>query len=151
MSLRVFLVEDEPLVRRGLELLLSREPGVEVCGHASRQSEALAQILTLKPDLAIVDLRLAEGRGVDLIKELRAFGPSPKIIVFSMHTQALQVRAVLKAGANGFVGKEEGTESLLQAVRTVMQGKSFLTEAIASMLKAAPPNLRNGTSADTKI
>ncbi len=142
MRTRVFLVEDEPAVRRGLELLLNREPDLEVCGHAARQSDALAQILASKPDLAILDIRLEEGGGLDLVKELRRFGATLKLIVFSMHAQSSQVRAALSAGANGYVTKEEGSENLIQAIRTVLEGKPFLTEAVAH--KLAKEDLNSG-------
>ena len=142
-KVRVFLVEDESIVRRGIELLLCREPAFEVCGHAGRQEDALKQILTLNPDLVVVDLVLKEGNGFELMRELRAFGAKAKFVVFSMHSMVSDVRNALRAGANGYVAKEEGSEHLLEAMREVMLGGCFLTEAISRELakhkRDAPP------------
>ncbi len=145
-NVRVFVVEDEAAVRRGIELLLCREPNFELCGHATRQDDALRQILTLKPDLVIVDLVLKEGSGFDLIRELRAFGASPKILVFSMQSQASDVRSALRAGANGFVAKEKGAEYLVEAMHSVMSGNLFLTGAAAQESSNHKPNLNSGAS-----
>ncbi len=145
-KIRVFLVEDEAVVRRGIELLLAREPAFEVCGHASRQDEALKQILARKPDLVIVDLVLEEGSGFDLIRELRAFGALPKILVFSMHSHASDVRTALRAGANGYVAKEKGAEYLVEAMHSVMSGKLFLTGAVTQESGKHKPNLNSGAS-----
>lgn len=127
MHIRVFLVEDQPAVRRGLELLLNNEPEVEVCGQAGQEDVALAQMLELKPDLAIVDLNLKRGSGLDLIRELRASSPRPRILVFSMHNHAARVGAAMRQGADGYLAKDKGSEDLIEAVRTVMAGETFLS------------------------
>ncbi len=142
MAVRVFLVEDEPSVRRGLELLLNREPDIQICGSAPGQQEALRRILALKPDLAIVDLSLKQGSGLDLLRDLHAFKAAPKTLVFSMHGQAGDVRSALRAGANGYVTKEDGTEYLVDAIHAVLLGKCFLTEAVAQ--KLGNKNLNSG-------
>ncbi len=131
------------MVRRGLQVLLEREPGFEVCGQATTQKEALKEILASKPDLAILDLRLREGDGLELIRELRAFGSRCRLLVFSMHTEVGRVLAALRNGADGYVTKEEGSEYLIQAVYALMQGKSFLTEALAHKVAAAGPEHRS--------
>jgi DNA-binding NarL/FixJ family response regulator len=143
MSTRIFVVEDEPTVRRGLELLLKREPGWEVCGYASKQSDALKQILQLRPDLAIIDLTLEEGSGLELIRELRAFGATLRVLVFSMHTQTSNVRTAMRMGADGYVTKEEGAESLTDAIRVLMQGKPFLTEAMVQRVGKSAAELQS--------
>ncbi len=142
---RVFLVEDEAAVRRGIELLLNREPDLEICGTAAGQDEALKQILKTRPQLALVDLCLAQGNGLDLVRELRAFGPDPKILIFSMHRDISKVRAALRAGANGYIAKEDGAEYLSSAIHTVLLGKCFLTETIARKLEE-PGDLNSGAS-----
>ena len=130
--IRLFLVDDEPVVRKGLRLLFSREPGLEVCGEAGTELEALAGILSQRPDLAIVDLSLKEGDGLALIKRLHRLGPAPKILVFSMHEQAYFAVTAVAAGAHGYVLKEDGTEQLLQAIQEVMKGKCYLSSRMAS-------------------
>ena len=131
-KIRVFLVDDHPAVRRGLELLLSREPDLEVCGQAAGARNALKQVLAREPDLAIVDLTLREGNGLKLIADLRAHHPKLRIVVFSMHEQAHTIREAFKAGANGYLTKDEGAAKLIEAIRAVMRGDSFLTKPAAS-------------------
>ncbi len=125
--IRLFLVDDEAAVRRGLELLLSHEPNLEVCGSAGSLTEALQQILLLKPDLAVVDLRLRHGDGLKLIRKLRRSVPGLKLLVFSMHQEPSLAEAALRAGADGYVTKNEGTEKLVEAVACVMAGKPYVT------------------------
>jgi DNA-binding NarL/FixJ family response regulator len=142
MSTRVFLVDDEPAVRKGLSLLLGREEDMEICGEAGSATDALKQMLTLKPDLAIIDLSLDKENGLDLIKDLSSFGTKPRILVFSMHSESSYIRAAFGAGADGYVMKEEGTERLLDAVHTLVRGKQFLTEALAAKLGSRSEELR---------
>jgi len=130
--IRLFLVDDEPMVRRGLRLLLELNPGLEVCGEAAGEHEAQEGILTMRPDLAIVDLSLKEGDGLALISQLHTIWPELKIVVFSMHNQAHFASSAFAAGAHGYVLKEEGTERVLQAVQVVMRGRRYLSEPIAA-------------------
>lgn len=130
--IRLFLVDDEPMVRRGLRLLLGLEPGLAVCGEADNQHDALQGILALQPDLAIVDLALKVGDGLTLIKQLHPLCPALKILVFSMHDQAHFAASAFAAGAHGYVLKEEGTERVLQAVQVVMRGQRYLSEPLAA-------------------
>ena len=129
---RLFLVDDGPLVRKGLRLLCSVQPDLEVCGEAAGELEALAGILALHPDLAVVDLSLKEGDGLALIKRLRQQCPTLKILVFSMHDQAPFAAIAFALGAHGYVIKEEGSERLLQAIEVVMSGKVYLSDQIAA-------------------
>ncbi|HEY5912983.1 MAG TPA: response regulator transcription factor [Verrucomicrobiae bacterium] len=124
-KIRVFLVDDHPAVRRGLELLLSREPDLEVCGQAAGARNTLKQVLVCEPDLAVVDLVLREGHAFKLIADLRAHHPRLKILVFSMHDHANFTKRAFAAGANGFVAKDDGAALLIEAIRVVMGGGSF--------------------------
>ncbi len=130
--IRLFLVDDEPVVRRGLRLLLSGDPGLEVCGEAGTERDALAGIMASRPDLAVVDLSLKEGDGLALITHLHGVRPSLKLLVFSMHQQADFAAAAFAAGADGYVLKEEGAERVLQAVRRILRGKRYLSTRIAA-------------------
>jgi DNA-binding NarL/FixJ family response regulator len=145
--IRLFLVDDEPVVRRGLRLLFSHEPGLEVCGEAGTELEALEGILSEQPDLAIVDLSLKEGDGLALIKRLHRLRPTTKILVFSMHEQEHFVATSLAAGAHGYVLKDEGTDQVLQAIQEVMKGKCYLSPRMAA--KVARPALHSGPGART--
>lgn len=124
---RILIVDDHPLMRKGLAQTIADEPGMEVCGEAADINEALRKIEVLKPDIAIVDLSLGDGgNGLELIKDVMAMHPSVKILVSSMHDELLFAERVLRAGARGYVQKDEDTSTLLQALRRVNDGGVFL-------------------------
>jgi two-component system, NarL family, nitrate/nitrite response regulator NarL len=138
---RVFLVDDEPIVRRGLRLLFNLQPGLEVCGEAGGEHEALEGILALKPDLAVVDLTLKEGDGITLIKQLRQLCPALKMLVFSMHDQVHYAATAFAAGAGGYVLKEDGSERVIEAIDLVMRGERYLSERIAAKAPDLAPRV----------
>jgi DNA-binding NarL/FixJ family response regulator len=121
---RIFVLDQEPVVRRGLELLLSRQFDLEICGSAGTAERALAKILMLKPDLAVVDLGLRSASRLKLIRRLRKYCPEVKILVFSMEDKLSFVRLALHAGAHGFVPKQEGSEKILEEIRRLLGGQS---------------------------
>jgi DNA-binding NarL/FixJ family response regulator len=131
---RVFLVDDHPIVRRGFQLLLSLEPDLIVCGEADNGPAALQKILALKPDVAIVDLSLKGSNGLELIKQLRAQSLKLKLLVFSMRDEGIYAERAMRAGANGYITKEEGTEKAIQAIRLLMQGKRYLSDKVAEKM-----------------
>lgn len=131
---RIFLVDDHPIVRRGLQLLISLEPDMAVCGDADSAPAALEKILALKPDLVVIDLALAAGSGLDLIKQVRSQNPKLKLLVFSMRDEGVYAERALRAGANGYITKAEGTEKALEAIRAILQGKSFVSEKISAKM-----------------
>ena len=132
-------MDDEPIVRKGLRLLLSVKPGLAVCGEAESEHDALEGILALRPDLAIVDLTLKLGDGLALIKQLHQLCPTLKILVFSMHQEAHFATAAFAAGAHGYVIKEEGTERVLEAIQAVMDGECYLSEHMAGKAPGLVP------------
>jgi len=131
---RVFLVDDHPIVRRGFQLLLSLEPDLMVCGEADNGPAALQKILALKPDVAIVDLSLKGSNGLELIKQLRSQSLKLKLLVFSMRDEGIYAERALRAGADGYITKEEGTEKAIQAIRLLMQGKRYLSDKVAEKM-----------------
>ncbi len=133
---RVFLVDDHPIVRRGFQLLLSLEPDLMVCGDADSGPGALEKIITVKPDVAVVDLSLKSSSGLELVKQLRAQSASLKILVFTMHAEAVYEERALRAGANGYITKEQGTEKAIEAIRLVMQNKPFFSPRLAETVIA---------------
>ena len=112
-KVRVFLVDDHPIVRRGFQLLLNLERDFTVCGEADSGPVALQKILTLRPDVAVIDLALKSSSGLELIKQLRAQCPKLKMLVFTMRAEALHAERALRAGAHGYITKEEGTEKAI--------------------------------------
>ncbi len=133
-KIRVFLVDDHPIVRRGFQLLLGMEPDLSVCGEADSGPAALQKILALKPDAAIIDLTLKGGSGLELIKQVRAQLPDLKMLVFTMRDEGIYAERALRAGADGYITKEEGTEKAIQAIRLLMQGKRYLSDKVAEKM-----------------
>ena len=144
--IRLFLVDDEPIVRKGLRLLLGVKPGLAVCGEADNEHDALAGILAAQPDLAVVDLTLKLGDGLALIKELRRHCPALRILVFSMHQEAHFATAAFAAGAHGYVVKEEGSEGVLGAIQIVAKGGSYLSERMAAKAPGLVPRAKTRSS-----
>jgi DNA-binding NarL/FixJ family response regulator len=128
---RVFLVDDHPIVRRGLQLLIGLERDLAVCGDADNGPEALRKIELQKPDVAIIDLTLKESSGLDLIRQLHSVCPKVKLLVFSMRDETVYAERALKAGATGYITKEEGSEKAIQAIRALMAGKTVVSETIS--------------------
>jgi DNA-binding NarL/FixJ family response regulator len=146
LPIRVFLVDDEPIVRKGLRLLLGVKPGLAVCGEADNEHDALAGILAVRPDLAVVDLTLKLGDGLVLIKELHRHCPALRILVFSMHQEAHFATTAFAAGAHGYVTKEEGTDRLLEAIRDLINGENYLSEQMAAKAPGLVPRAKTRTS-----
>lgn len=131
---RVFLVDDHPIVRRGLQLILSLEPDLVVCGEADSGPAAFRKIVEIQPEVAIIDLTLRESSGLELLKQLRSQCPKLKILVFSMHDELYYAERVLRSGAHGYLTKEEGTEKALEALRVILQGKKYISQAVAGRM-----------------
>lgn len=124
---RVLLVEDHPLFRERLAMLINREPDMEVLGEAASEIEARDQIKITRPDVVILDLTLTEGSGVNLLRELHAGHPDIPVLVLSMHEEAIHAPRCLKLGARGYVMKTEAARQVLSAIRTVSAGGIYLS------------------------
>ncbi|MCW1924943.1 response regulator transcription factor [Luteolibacter arcticus] len=129
---RIVLVDDHPMVRERLAEVINREPDLSVCGEAEDRGGALEVIEREKPRLAIVDLTLRRSNGLDLIKDLRVMHPELLILVLSMQDENLYAERVIRAGAHGYITKQEATRKILDAIRQVMAGKVFLSEEISA-------------------
>lgn len=129
---RVLLVDDHPIVRRGLAELINHEPDLSVCGEAQNAQEALDALAALEPDLAIVDVSLQETSGIELIKDIKIRYPEMLMLALSMHDETLYAERVLRAGARGYVMKEEAAEKLMTAIRKVLSGQIYLSEKMAA-------------------
>src|SRR6266540_1926734 len=110
---RILLVDDHAVVRYGLRELISKEPDLEVCGEAERASDALKAVLDLKPDLVIIDISLKESSGIDLIRNIKSAAPATSILVISFHPERLYGELALRAGASGYLVKEEAIQVVL--------------------------------------
>jgi DNA-binding NarL/FixJ family response regulator len=131
---RVLLVDDHPLVRRGLAEVISREPDLETCGEAADVAEALGEVDRTKPDIVVVDLTLKTGHGLELLERLKSHSPNLKTLVSSMHDETLFAERVLRAGARGYVTKQEPPEVLVRAIRQVLRGELYLSPRMTSRL-----------------
>ncbi len=133
-KVRVFLVDDHQIVRRGFQLLLGLEKDLSVCGEAEKASQALEKMIQLKPDIAIIDLGLRDSSGLDLIKQARERLPGLRILVCTMKDEQMYAERALRAGANGYITKEEGAEKVIEALRVIMRGKTYLGAQLAEAM-----------------
>lgn len=131
---RVLIVDDHPAVREALGLRISRQPDLEVCGEAADMAEAIQLFATSQPDVLVVDISLRSGSGLDLIKRLRDRDANVRILVWSMHSEALYARRVLHAGALGYINKDQATDRIVEAIRRVLEGKVWLSDAMTENL-----------------
>ncbi len=133
---RIVLVDDHPAVREGLADSINRETGLTVCGQADDRSAALRAIETGQPHLVVIDLTLKSSSGLDLIKDIRARWPAVLILVVSMHDENLYAERVLRAGAQGYITKQEATQKVIQAIRHVLAGGIYLNEKMSATILA---------------
>ncbi len=132
---KLFIVDDHPIIRAGFRELLEQEPDLEVVGTADSAPEAMKMIEILKPDLAVVDISLNKDMGgLELIKDMKIRFPAVKILVLSMHDETIFAERALRAGAKGYVMKEQATEKVLTAIRQVLKGEIYLNEKVASRI-----------------
>ncbi len=124
--IRILIVDDHPMMRAGLEAQISDQPDLEVCSQAEDIPDALAALKSSQPDLAIIDIALKTGHGLDLIKEIRARFPQVKMLVLSAYKESLYAERALRAGALGYLNKQETGEKLFEAIRTVLAGDRYL-------------------------
>lgn len=132
--IRVYLVDDHPLVREGLSNLINQQSTMAVCGEAEDAPQALHDIPLQKPDVAIVDIALKVGSGLELIKTLKAKHPEVAAIALSMHDEKLYAERCIRAGARGYVMKRESTKKIVGAIQQVMEGKLAISEQMTSVL-----------------
>lgn len=130
----VLLIDDHPVVRKGLAELIDAQPDLRVCAQAHDRASALAAIDESVADIAVTDLSLREGSGLDLIAELKQKAPKMPVLVLSMHEEQLYAERSLRAGASGYIMKHEATENLLDAIRRVIAGEVYLAPAMSSVL-----------------
>lgn len=131
---RILLVDDHPIVLQGLKQLINQEKDLMVCGEAADSNGALKAFGTLKPDLAIIDISLKQGSGLELIKTLKVRYPKMPALVLSMHDDSLYAERVLRAGAKGFINKAEATDKLIAAIHKVLNGEIYLSDKIGSKI-----------------
>lgn len=131
---RVFVVDDHPIVRQGLALLINRESDLTVCGEAEDAHTALQAVPSANPDLLIVDISLNGPDGLDLLKEFRLHHPNLPVLILSMHDESIYAERALRAGAQGYIMKQEATEKVLVAVRRILASEIYVSERVANRM-----------------
>ena len=131
---KVLLIDDHPLLRRGLAQLINQENDLVVCGEANDGPSAMAAVQLLAPDIAIVDLMLKDGAGSDVIRQLAQANPGLKMLVFSMHDEWLHAERALQSGARGYVMKNEPPGEVLEAIHRILAGEIYLSERMSARL-----------------
>ncbi len=131
---KILIVDDHPMMREGLGHLIANEPDLTICGEAEESTQAMRQIEEFRPDLVLSDLTLPGKSGLEMIKDIQTQYPEIKVLVISMHDEELYTERVLKAGARGYVMKQEGGKRILEGIRTVLRGEIFVSAKMSSKL-----------------
>ena len=148
---RILIVDDHPMVRERLTEIINRECDLIVCGEAEDRHQAIEAIKTCPPELVIVDLTLKNSDGLELIKDIRSRWPKLAVLVVSMHDESLYAERCLRAGAQGYITKQEATRNILLAFRCVLSGNIYLNERISTQILSrltAQPNAASATPTD---
>jgi DNA-binding NarL/FixJ family response regulator len=154
---RILIVDDHPIVRLGIRQMIAEERDLEVCAEAESADAAKQVIVSADPDLAILDLSLAQGNGLDLVRWLRESTPTLPVLVLSMHDETLFAERVLRAGARGYIMKREAITGLVVAIRQVLAGRIYVSEGMAQTIlerlgrEAAAPDNPLATLTDREL
>jgi DNA-binding NarL/FixJ family response regulator len=148
---RVVIVEDHPMVREHIALLINKEPDMEVCGEADNIQRAMAIIRETSPNLVIVDITLNGASGLELVKGLKALSIPVPVLVLSMHEESLYAERSLRAGAKGYITKHRGSHEVLSAIRRVLAGEIYLSEKMISNVLHQISPTRNKTPSSRPV
>ena len=143
---RILIVDDHPMMRQGLAQLIGSEPDLSVCWEADDAGQALDLLAKQKPDLVLADISLPDRNGLELIKDIHVLCPGALILVVSMHDESLYAERVLRAGARGYIMKQEGGKKLMTAVRQVLGGQIFVSEKMSARILEIFSGRRDGAS-----
>lgn len=135
---KIFIVDDHPVVRRGLRQLINEAEDLTVCGEAESAAETLSKVEASSPDLVLVDLTLKGTSGLELTKQLRAQHPDVHVLILSMHSEELYANRVLQAGASGYVVKRKSNEEIVEAIRRVLDGEIYFSSKNGEDAPAKP-------------
>ena|ERR1700756_123889 len=149
---RILVVDDHPIVRQGLALMVNREADLVVCGEAEDATGAMLVVASARPDILIVDISLSGPDGLDLLKNIRTTHPTLPVLILSMHDELIYAERALRAGANGYIMKQEATEKVLVAIRRILNGEIYVSDRVANKLLqhyiTGAGTLRNSTISD---
>ena len=148
---RILIVDDHPMMREGLRTLISRERDLIVCGEAETASQALDAVAKLKPDLVLADITLPGPNGIELIKDICALQQGMLILVISMHDESLYAERVLRAGARGYIMKQESGPTMMQAIRQVLAKRIYLSDKVSARILEYVVGKRTEASPITRL
>ena len=131
---RVMIVDDHPVVRQGIKLMIDAEPDLVICGEADSEQQARRMLRELKPDALVVDLSLGQGDGFNVVRDAHAHFPQTRVLVLSMHDETIYAERLLAQGASGYIMKQAATAQLITALRTVLRGERFVSETLQRTL-----------------
>jgi len=131
---RILIVDDHPIVRQGMRLMIDAEPDLQICGEAQTEQEARRQVRALQPDAIVVDLSLEEGDGFNVVRDVHAHFPDIRILVLSMHDEVIYAQRLLAEGAAGYIMKQAAASQLINALRAVLRGERYVSEALQQNL-----------------
>ena len=146
---RVLIVDDHPIVRQGLRSLVDQEDDLKVCGEAGNAGDAMDAIARLKPDLLLVDISLKGPDGLELTKSVRSLSDDLPILIVSMHDETLYAERVLRAGANGYIMKEEVAQSVVKAARKVLNGDIYISDRMRQKVLRGVAGRRNQSASSS--
>ena len=129
-KLKVLLVDDHPITRQGMKALVNQQPNLDVCGEADNAAFAIELVGRLQPDLAIVDIALKTTNGIELTKNIKVHAPNLPVLIVSMHDEGLYAERALRAGAMGYLMKQEASEKIIAAIQRLLQGEIYLSDKI---------------------
>lgn len=133
-KVRILIVDDHPIVRQGLENLINHEKDLMVCQQAENAHQAMKAIDKLNPDMVIVDIALKEKNGLELIKDIKIQYPGLPILALSMHHESLYAERVIRAGARGYIMKQQATENIVKAIRKILNGQLYLSDNMTAKM-----------------
>ena len=133
-KIKILIIDDHPIVRQGLARLIEHENDLEVCGQADDAPAAMRAIKKLNPDIAIVDITLKETNGMELIKDIKVQYPNLPILTLSMHEESLYAERALRAGAKGYIMKQQATDNVIDAIRRVLNGQVYISDEMAAKM-----------------
>jgi DNA-binding NarL/FixJ family response regulator len=131
---KVLLIDDHPLLRKGLRALIDQEKDLVVCGEAEDAATALRVVEQLQPDVAVMDITLPDANGIDLLKDLRIRQPKLRVLVLSMHEESFYAERVLRAGARGYVTKGEPSTRVIEGIHALLNDQLFVSSAVSAKM-----------------
>jgi DNA-binding NarL/FixJ family response regulator len=137
---KLIVVDDHPIVRRGLQQLIDTQPDLVLVGSAATSTEALDLVGQENPDLAIIDVNLSNGNGIELVKQLNAHHANLSVLMISMYDETLYAERALAAGAKGYIMKQASDEQMLQAIRRVLEGRLYVSDDVRKENFTTPPD-----------